>query len=475
MKAKNIINYALLAIASQSIISCSTKFDDSYYVDPNNPSKASGTQLIANSQYFLPNLSSSVNGVHYPQYLSLTAFTDNTRFVSSNFNFQTWYTGPLNNLENVLRNEGTLNAIEGPVANQIAVAKILKSFFMWHVTDRWGDVPLSEAFNGTNLPNPKYDKQQDIYNSLFTLLDEANAAIITTNGNIKNDIVYNGDINKWKKLGNSIHLLMALRLSKVDPAKGKVEFEKALAAGILASNADNLSYPHLAEAAHENLWYNSFSNLGRKWYALSEAMVNEMLPNDDPRLPIYAEKNKDGKYVGLEFGKESADADAVSLFGSTIRKQNSPVHLVTYAQLLLAQAEAAKLGWIAGGDTKAKELYEEAIKQSLLQWTGSTTSLADYLQKSNIAYDSSKAIEQIATQRWIHLFPYGYEAWAEWRRTGYPELTLANDINNGQIPRREGYPTQEAANNKSNYENAISSFPYGGTDGLNTRVWWDKQ
>jgi hypothetical protein len=475
MKAKNLLKYTLLVVASQSILSCSSKFDDSYYIDPNNPSKASGTQLIANSQYYLSNMSSSANGVHYPQYLSLTAFTDNTRFVSTNFNFSTWYTGPLNNLENVLRNENSLNAIEGPVSNQIAVAKILKSFFMWHVTDRWGDVPLSEAFNGTTLPNPNYDKQQDIYNTLFTLLDEANAGIVTANGNIKNDIVYNGDINKWKKLGNSIHLLMALRLSKVDPQKGKQEFEKALNAGVMTANSDNLSYPHLAEAAHENFWYNSFTNLGRKWYALSEAMINYMLPNDDPRLPVYAEKNKNGDYVGLEFGKESPDADAVSLFGSTIRKQNSPVHLVTYAQILLAQAEATKLGWLTGGDAKAKEFYEEAIKQSLVQWTGNSSSLTDYLSKTSVAYNSSKAIEQIATQRWIHLFPYGYEAWAEWRRTGYPQLSLANDINGGQIPRREGYPTQEAANNTVNYNNAVSSFPYGGTDGLNTRVWWDKQ
>lgn len=478
MRKYNIFRYLWLAICLVTILSSCTKFADSYYEDPNRPSKASGTQLIANAQMFLSSISSSAYGVHYPQYLSLTTYTDNTRFIATNLNFSTWYVGPLMNLESVLQNEKELNANEGPVVNQIAIAKILKAFFLWHVTDRWGDIPMSEAFKGILLPNPKYDKQEDIYNALFTLLDEANSSIVSANGNIKNDIIYKGNIAEWKKLGNSIHMLMALRLSKVNPDKGKTEFIKAMNAGIMTSNNDNLSYPHLAEAANENFWYNSFTVQKRNWYALSEALVNHMLPYNDPRLAIYGDKNSTGSYAGLEFGKlvpnPDVDIPKISLFGSTIRKQDSPVYLVTYAQLLFAQAEAAKLGWISGGDGQAKTFYEEAIKQSIAQWTGATTDVTAYLTNADIAYDAGNAIEQIATQRWIHLFPYGYEGWAEWRRTGFPNLTLASDINGGQIPRREGYPTQEASNNKANYENAVKSFPYGGTDGLNTRVWWDK-
>src|ERR1043165_5421672 len=89
-------------------------------------------------------------------------------------------------------------------------------------------------------------------------------------------------------------------------------------------------------------------------------------------------------------------------------------------------------------------------------------------------YDATKAIQQIATQRWVHLFLHGYEAWAEWRRTGFPALVAAPGANGDKIPRREGYPVQELANNTTNYNAAVVAFPYGGTDGLNTRVWWDK-
>jgi hypothetical protein len=377
------------------------------------------------------------------------------------------------NLETVLTS--TLDPNEGPIVNQIAVAKILKSFFYWHMTDRWGDIPFSEALKGKENFTPKYDKQQDIYNGLFKLLDEANAAIVT--GNIKNDIVYGGDMGKWKRLGNTIHLLMALRLSKVDAVKGAAEFNKALTNGIMAANTDNFAYPHLAEQPNENFWYNQFTRLGRNWYAVSKPLVDYMKPLDDPRLPVFANKNTAGNYVGLDYGLPGSTTVVInnfSLLGSGIRQQNSPVYLVTYAQALFAKAEAAKLGWITGGDVTAKTNYDLAIEQSILQWTGSNATVAAYLAKPEVTYDPVNAIKQIATQRWVHLFLNGYEAWAEWRRTGYPVLVAAPGANGDKIPRREGYPLQERANNTANYNAAVAAFPYGGADDLNTRVWWDK-
>jgi hypothetical protein len=154
--------------------------------------------------------------------------------------------------------------------------------------------------------------------------------------------------------------------------------------------------------------------------------------------------------------------------------QNSPVYLVTYAQALFARAEAAKLGWITGGDATAKTNYEAAITASIGQWTGSTATVSAFLAQPKIVYDPANAIKQIATQRWVHLFLHGYEAWAEWRRTGFPELVAAQGANANQIPRREAYPTIERSNNTANYNTIVAAFPYGGSDDLNARVWWDK-
>ncbi|RQO74245.1 SusD/RagB family nutrient-binding outer membrane lipoprotein [Pedobacter sp. KBW06] len=475
---KQLYNMCLIAVLALTTTGCN-KFDDDINIDPNNPEKASATQLIASAQQSLPDIGSAFDknaspyGIHYPQYISGTTFTDNSRYNTVNFNFYPIYAGPLMNLTEAIKVANNPN--EGPIANQIAVAKIMKAYYFWHVTDRWGLVPYSEAFQGRADFTPKYDTQQQIYNDLFKLLDEANAAFVA--GNIKNDIIYGGDMVKWKKLGNTIHLLMALRLSKVDPVKGADEFKKSLANGIMEKNEDNFTYVHLVDKVNENFWYTSFGRLKRNWFAVSKTVVDYMQPLNDPRLPVFADKNVAGNYVGLEYGlpgSVSVVINNISLLGSALRQQNSPTYLVTYAQALFAKAEAAKLGWIPGGDGDAKVNYDKAIEQSILQWTKSAGSAATFIAQPQVAYNPATGLRQIAEQRWIHLFMHGYEGWAEWRRTGYPLLNPAPNNNNLAIPRREGYPTQEISNNGPNYSAAVAAFPYGGADDLNARVWWDK-
>jgi hypothetical protein len=270
---------------------------------------------------------------------------------------------------------------------------------------------------------------------------------------------------------------MALRLSKVDATKASAEFNKAVNNGIMTANSDNFAYPHLSDPINENFWYTQMNRMGRLWYAVSKPMVDYMLPLNDPRLPVFANKNSAGNYVGLDYGLPGSTTVVInnySLLGDKLRLQNAPVYLVTYAEALFAKAEAAKLGWITGGDATAKTNYESAIQNSILQWTGSTTGASTYITLDGVVYDPNNAIKQIATQRWLHLFLHGYESWAEWRRTGFPVLVAAPGANGNKIPRREGYPVQERSNNAENYNAAVAAFPYGGADDLNARVWWDK-
>jgi hypothetical protein len=445
------------------------KFDDNINVNPNLPATASNTQLIANAELSLSGLSSSPQAEYNAQFLSETQYPNLSLYNQVAHNFYGWYTGPLMNLETVLTAKA-YDVNEGPPANQQAVAKILKAYYIWHITDRWGDVPYSEALRAEKDFTPKYDTQQAIYDSLFKLLDQANAMIVA--GNITNDIIYGGDINKWKKLGNTIHMLMALRLSEVDATKAKDEFNKAMTAGIMAANTDNLVFKHLPEAANQNYWYGQVVGLNRKWWALSETLVAKMKPVSDPRLPIYGDKNTVGDYIGLEYGKtDNIGSVDFSLLGAAIIKQDAPVYLVTYAQALFAKAEAAKRGWIAGGDAVAKTNYDLAIEQSVRQWNNnSITGLSTMMARPEITYDPAKALEQIATQRWVHLFMHGYEAWAEWRRTGFPVLTTPGGK---QIPTRQGYPVEEQFNNTDNWKEAVQR-QFGGKDDLYGKVWWDK-
>ncbi|WP_276496319.1 SusD/RagB family nutrient-binding outer membrane lipoprotein [Pontibacter litorisediminis] len=445
-------------------------FDD-LNVNPNLPSEASGTQLIANAALALPDLSSSPTGEFLAQYLAETQYVTSSLYPAGGTSFYWLYEGPLMNLQSVLDNAEKLSANDGPIANQLAVAKILKAYYFWHITDRWGDVPYTEALQGAQNFTPKYDSQESIYNSLFTLLDEAEAQIVA--GSITNDIVYGGDMAKWKKLANTIRLLMALRLSEVDAAKGSEEFNEALEAGIMASNNDNLVFRHLAEANNQSYWYGQWVVQNREWWALTETLVDEMKPVNDPRLEVYGQPaRKTKEYVGLTFGEtENMNTDDYSLLGQAIYAQDAPVYLVTYAQALFAKAEAAKRGWIPGGDAEAEALYNEAIEQSVMQWTGSTEGVEELLAQPEVTYDPARAIEQIATQRWIHLFMHGYEAWAEYRRTGYPNDLVAPG--GAAVPNRQMYPALEASNNTANYNEAVQR-QFGGNDGLYGQLWWDK-
>lgn len=443
---------------------------DEINVNPNLPSEASGTQLIANAALSLPGLSTSPTGEFMAQYLAETQYVNASLYPAGGTSFYGLYEGPLMNLQTVIDNPSRLDGNEGPIANQLAVAKILKAYFFWHITDRWGDVPYSQALQGAQNFTPAYDTQEAIYNSLFALLKEANNEIVP--GNISNDIIYDGNMAKWKKLGNTIRMLMALRLSEVNPAKGAEEFNSALNAGIMTSNADNLVFEHLADANNQNYWYSQWVNQNREWWALTETLVDEMKPVNDPRLPVYGQPARaTGEFEGLKFGEtQDMNTDDYSLLGEAIYAQDAEIHLVTYAQALFAKAEAAKLGWIPGGDAEAEANYNQAIEQSILQWTGSKEGAADLLAQPGVAYNPATGIEQIATQRWIHLFMHGYEAWAEWRRTGYPADLTAPAGN--PIPARQMYPALEASNNSENYNAAVQRL--GGTDNLYAKVWWDK-
>jgi hypothetical protein len=163
----------------------------------------------------------------------------------------------------------------------------------------------------------------------------------------------------------------------------------------------------------------------------------------------------------------------LSLIGPVLSQQNSAVNIISYAQVLFAQAEAAALGWTDGN---AKTLYELAVEASLQQWMGDSyteNALKNYLVQPEVAYSTNSAIDRISTQRWIALFFQGTEAWSEWRRTGFPLLKPAASTLNGgtEIPRRLAYPVTENNLNHDNYQAVLSSQ---GKDDHYTRVWWDK-
>lgn len=456
--------YIILMLSFLVLGSCDN-FDDEININPNLPSEASGTQLIAQAQLSLPGLSTSPQGQFFAQYLAETQYVGQSLYPQQSTSFYGYYQGPLIALQEVINAED-LNALQGPPENQKAVAKILKAYFFWNITDRWGDVPYFEALQGVDNFTPAYDSQEAIYNDLFLELKEANDMMVS--GSISDDLIYGGNMEKWRKLSNSIRLLMALRLSEVDEAKARTEFNAALEDGVFTSNEDNLVFHHLEDANNQSYWYGQVVNQNREWWALTENLVEMMKPVDDPRLPVYGDPAREtGDYIGRPYGQEeNLGTEHESLLGSDIIVQNLSVHLVTYAQVLFAMAEASERGWITG---ESEDYYNQAVEQSILQWTGSSEGAQAFLSQPGVAFNPENAIEQIANQRYVHLFMHGYEAWSEWRRTGYP--TNLVEPNGVAIPTRLSYPDAEAFNNTENYNAAVQRL---GGDDLYGTVWWDE-
>ncbi len=472
------IKLIISAISLSLLTSCDPSDFGDINVDPNNPSTAIVSFLLTGAERGLVGPITDVEGSLYTQQIANKQYTGADRYETINFSFNGYYAGPLVNLNKIIQlntDETTKGGVQqyGSNNNQIAIARILKAYFFAHITDRWGDIPYSEALQGNTDFTPKFDSQDAIYAALFKELKEASTQI---DGGlaVQGDFLLNGNMTKWKKFANSLRAILALRLSKVDPAKGKTEFASALADGLILTNADNVVYNFKAEDANDSPWEDRFET--RLDWTVSKPMVDKLKEFADPRLPIFADKAllvQD--YVGMPYGLAQADAGGipngqVSFLGAAMRKQTSPSFIITAAQVHLAIAEAATLGWVA---EDAKAHYETGITASIEQW-GATGAPA-YLAGAAVKFDASKAITQIATQRWIALFTNGYEAWAEWRRTGIPALSPppVNSNPGGKIPRRQAYPTSERDLNGDNYKAALSS-KLGGVDDLNGKVWWDK-
>lgn len=471
-----------IALALLAFAGCSDFGDMN--LNPNNPSSPSTAGLLTGALRNVGTINAQVGpgGANivpamYVQQFGDVIYIEDSKYKTINFNYNGWYAGPLINLQHVIElNTGENTKISasafGSNANQIAIARILKAYFFQWITDRWGDIPYSEALKADADFTPSFDKQEAIYTDLFKEWKEA-VAQFDEGKTVQGDILLNGNTLKWKKFANSLRLIAALRLSKVKPETGKKEFQAALQDGVMTSADDNVQYKFLSESNNENPVYTNYVVSNRKDYALSDVFVNYLKKVSDPRLPYLAAKNISGEYTGVPYAVGGSKAQDLSLIGPILSQQNSAVNVMTYAQVLFAQAEAAALGW-TNGDAKA--LYESAVAASLQQWMGTNYTdavLKAYLAQPDVSYTANAAIEKISVQRWIALFFQGTEAWSEWRRTGFPVLKPAATTLNGgsEIPRRLAYPVTENNLNKANYQAVLQSQ---GKDDHYTRVWWDK-
>ncbi len=474
----------LILFASVSLLYSCDKFGDTN-VSPTLLTVASTKALLTNSQQAMSSISlgnnaSSRLGALYVQHLSEGPYPGPSLYNDRNLSFLAFYTGPLYDLQTIINYNNTDNPASignGHKDNQIAVARILKAHYYLLLTDRWGDIPYSEALKANENYRPKYDKQQDIYTGLFKELTEAVAQIKESEATVVGDVMFNGNLAAWKRFANTLRMTMALRLSKADPTKGKSEYAAALAAGVITSNSQNIEYKFVnGDFGNSNPWYNNYTVSNRNDYAISSVLTDYMAPKADPRVPIYGEVLASGSVKGLPYGRNAAVniPSAFSRIGSYFRSQGSAIPLFNYSQVLFMQAEAAKLGYVAGGDADAEAKYKDAIKASWQQYGVFDQAKYDaYIANPAVAYSSVDGHKKIMTEKWVHMYLNSWESWNDWRRTGFPVLTAAVDaIDARGIPLRLGYPANEVSLNKENYEAAVTAM--GGKDDNYGKMWWLK-
>jgi hypothetical protein len=495
MKLRIFKYFTLAAVLAGGLSSCKKDFGD-LNVNPNSPADPSTKFLFGSAVLGTRGTVNGAAGLLYTQHMAEYIYTNESRYNIKLYDYGGIYAGPLMDLQKIINlntdpaTKGTRAVLDnGSNDNQLGHARILKAFLMLHITDRWGAVPYREALGGVDKTKPQFDSQKFIYNDLLKELKEASEQITEA---MPNDALFDGNFARWKKWANSIRAIVALRMAKTeDAAIAKTAFTEAVAAGLMTGNADNAIFKYLTNQTYENPWYNNYVRQGRIDYGVSKTVVDDfMVPNNDPRLPVYS-RTAGGVYKGIPYGENvqyEAGVDG-ALLGRAIYAQNFPLQLTTYAQMCFTMAEAALIGWIPGGDATVASWYQKGMESSMDQWSAvSTNPVVSITQAQKDAYRIQAAInipavntlttaqklERIQTQKWLNFYMNnGYEAWAEWRRTGYPVLSPAPDAVSAdkQIPRRQAYPKAELDLNGENYKAAVDAQ---GPDELATRLWWDR-
>lgn len=240
---------------------------------------------------------------------NLDAYYQNDNWYGTMWKY--WYASSYDGYLSVTNEALKLASVDN-YPNKVAPPIIWKVFLFHRLTDCFGDVCYSQAFNN-DINFPKYDPQQEVYYDLLKKLDTA-VQLLTNESKVKygaGDLLYQGNVEKWERFANSLRARLAMRIVKVDPVKAQQEFEAALNldAGLMASNGDNAKIfpdPGGPAGIHSQNPLKVFAS-AFDWIRVSESFVNKLTALDDPRIwnyvdpPLnYLTKTLKGKFSAID-------------------------------------------------------------------------------------------------------------------------------------------------------------------------------
>lgn len=483
----------IVAIALAASLSSCKKFED-FQENPNNPT-------VADPSLLLPNIEMTAFST-----ITTDAALASRQLVytqsSSNAQYYNWQRAGMSygSISQVVKMEQ--EAMRAGKTNYRYIGKFLKAHFLVEMTQRFGDIPYSRmmqsimnnSFDSASA-RPQYDKQEDVFKGILDELKIASDSLSAGQTAINGDLIYSGNVEKWKKLINSYTLRVLMSLSKKESSTVlniKQRFNEIVSNPtkypLMISNSDNGALPYYNITNNQYPYFNN--NSMKTDFYLDSSFVDILQDLKDPRLFVYGqpttasglpEGNFDG-YDGLVGSAALAYNTNKRGLGraSQINRRyayeaiNEPSVLMGYAELQFVLAEAVVRGWMTGtADTYYKKGIEASLQFSNFNNTYTSTTITNYLAQPVITLQTATAIQQIITQKYISQFMNtGWQIFFEQRRTGFPEFETkgAGVLNGGKIPKRWMYPTDEYNNNTVNVESAVKTqYPEG--DNINGVMW----
>lgn len=454
--------------------------------NPNNPDHADPRTLLPTTETAISQVignSFQVFGNIWSQYWTQAPTSSQYKSIDQYAPVNTDFNGPWLNLYTVtLINADLITKSTGVgLENEKGIAYVIKAYAYQVATDAFGDVPLTQALQSTGNLNPKYDKQQVVYDSIFMYIDKAMPLLAANSVSPgSQDMIFNGDMNQWIAFANTLKLRAYLRLSNVDPATAQ--------AGIAALYqtkptflTEDATITYTTTGGNENPFYNEMTSPVLNYVqnvVASSTAVAAFKNNNDPRLAKFytllpndpdngtAESIPQGSYISYPGTLVSPPSPVVGGEADDPASAKAPVKLISAAESYFLQAEAVARTWAPGDATDVTTLYKEGIQASFTA-TGAgdaTTYMAS--AKDGLKALATNKIKAIITQKYYAMCGFqGFEAWNEWRRTGYPDFLIqsqASTIDPGKMPLRMLYPNSELTSN----------LHYPGTVPITTPVWW---
>ncbi len=477
--------------------------------NPNQPTSATTPKLLSNAQTDLADTYwDDYPGsfwVRYAQYWTTNQYTDADRYAfpsrragSNNANWANFYLAlnDLQEIKRINRNSPGPASAYGPNDNQIAVAHILQAWTFQVMTDMWGPIPFTDALNGRDGNfSPEYTGQQEIYTALIDTLTAASQMIDTSAPTLSSgDLMYGGDMGKWKKFANALKMRLAMRMSDRMPDAAATAIDEAIQAGTFESNDDNALQPFNTSPPYQNPFFENYEVAGRDDWTIPESILSVMNDTQDPRRSSYfTDANPDTpepEFNGFPYGLPGGEAQQLftsenfSRPGLRVRQADSPAILMLYDEVLFIKAEAAlRSDMNVPSITKSGEqLYRDAIRASMTYWGVTDTGAIDSFLSTVETPTASNYRQVLGVQKWIAQYMQGMEGWSTFRRMDFEGVFQVPPGDPGQnlfgrsFPVRMSYPTDESTLNDSNLQAAISNMLGGNgasNDNQGVQLWWD--